>query len=400
MRDSNILSVSMFGGRSITFEGKSIDNMTVRSKSIWTLLEYLIIYRNRTVTHSELIDLLYPDEKSDAPLNALKTLVHRARQVLNSLEYADGKQIIQQYAGGYMWSNEIPMHIDIESFQNAVSEAAALDLDKEAQLELRLKAISLYKGDLLPDSAYETWVVPISSYYHYQYINTVNLALADLLEKGRYSDMIYVAQNALAIDPYEEHLYYYLILALANTNQISIAKAQYENMTQLFLNEFGVSPSNDLQTLYKRISKSDNGVETDLNAIKSLMSEESSNAGAFYCEYEFFKDIYRLEVRSSARKGIPIHICLINADGKDGLRLSNKSLDNVMKKLSDCIKVSLRSGDIYSRYSVSQFVVLLPNANFENSALVMERMTKTYKRQHAHSPASITYSIQTIDTTV
>ena len=397
MSHSNIIYVSMLGGCSLKYDDNLIDRQTVRSRRIWTLLEYLITNRNKTVTQDELIELLYPGDKSDAPLSALKTLVFRTREVLNRLCYTDSKQIIMLRSGGYMWNPDILMDIDVETFENTVNEASSLDSDKNTQLQLRLKAIALYKGDFLADSALETWVVPISAYYRYLYLNIVNLALEELSEQGRFSEIISIAQNSITIYPYEEHLYYYLILALANTNQIATAKAQYESMTKLFYNEFGVTPSTHLQALYKKLSTSDNGVEMDLSIIKSQMTEAEKRSGAFYCEYEFLKDIYRLEARSAARKGTPVHICLLSISGKDGNQLSKRTTNNVMNIFSDIIKNSLRSGDVYSRYSISQYVIILPKADYKNSELIMERIIKKFRQEHTHSPVTTTYSIQTIE---
>ncbi len=392
-----LLSVYTLGGCSIVYEGKSLDFKTVSSKSIWTLLQYLIRHRGRTVTNNELIERLYPEDKSDQPQSALKTLVHRARERLNQLGYLDGKEILGQRSGGYFWNSDIPISVDVEKFEALIQEAAALDGNKKAQLQLRLEAVGLYKGDFLPDFAFEAWVLPISSYYRYLYVNTASLCLEELTEGGQYGAAASLAQSAIAIEPYEERLYYYLILTLIHTNQISAAKAQYEDMAQRFYSEFGVTPSDELQELYKKLLASRNGVELDLNIIKAQMREAGQRSGAFYCEYEFFKDVYRLEVRSAARRGAPIHICLMNISGKDEAPLSKKVHSNVMKKLSESIQAALRSGDVYSRYSVSQYVILLPNASYENSQIVLERILRKFRQNSSYPQAEITYSIQMIN---
>ena len=387
----------MLGGCSLTYGGNTIDSKLIRSKRIWTLIEYLVTYRSREVTQDELIDLLYPDDRSELPLNALKTLVHRARSVLNDLHFVDGKEIIRQCPGGYAWNAELPTSVDADVFESFINEANALDDRPEQQLALRMKAVELYRGDFLPDASAETWVVPITAYYRFLYVNAVNAVLDALAAKNAYKDLIAVAQRAIVIDPYEERLYYYLILALASTDQIPAAKAQYEYLTDLLHREFGVTPSKDLQALYKKITKTGNGIENDLGIIKSQMKEESKKYGAFCCDYDFFKEVYQLEVRSAARLGKPIHLCLITVSDRHGATLTRRTLENVMKKLSESIQKSLRSGDVYSRYSSSQYVVLLPQANADNSKMVMERIIRCYKLDHSHSPAKLDYTIQEID---
>lgn len=393
----NKLYIAMLGGCSLTYGSKTIDSRTIRSKRVWTLIEYLVTFRSRDVKQDELIELLYPDERSDTPLNALKTLVHRARAVLNELYFVDGKDIIRQCPGGYVWNTELPTEIDADVFENTVNEANDPETDSETQLSLRLHAIELYKGDFLPEASAETWVVPITAYYRFLYMNAVNAVLEELAAKGAFRELITVTQRAIAIDSYEERFYYYLILALAGTNQITAAKSQYESLTQMLRREFGVTPSKELQALYKKIAKTGNGIENDLGVIKSQMKEESRKNGAFCCEYDFFKEVYQLEVRSAARHGKPIHLCLLSVSSRRGEALTRRTQENAMRELSESIKRSLRSGDVYSRYSAAQYVILLPQANFENSQLVMERIVRCYKQDHSHSPARLAYTIQEID---
>lgn len=393
----NKLYIALLGGCSLTYGSKTIDSRTIRSKRVWTLIEYLVTFRSRDVKQDELIELLYPDDRSDTPLNALKTLIHRARAVLNELHFVDGKSIIRQCPGGYTWNTDLPTEIDADVFENVAKEANDPKADSEAQLSLRLRAIELYKGDFLPEASAETWVVPIAAYYRFLYINAVNAVLEDLSAKGAFRELIAVTQRAIAIDSYEERLYYYLILALAGTNQIASAKAQYENLTQILRREFGVTPSKELQALYKKITMTGNGIENDLGVIKAQMKEKSRKNGAFCCEYDFFKEVYQLEVRSAARLGRPIHLCLLSVSSRRSEPLTRRTQENVMKKLSESIKHSLRSGDIYSRYSTAQYVILLPQADFDNSQMVMERIVRCYKQDHSHSPARLAYTIQAID---
>ena len=45
-----------------------------------------------------------------------------------------------------------------------------------------------------------------------------------------------------------------------------------------------------------------------------------------------------------------------------------------MERLRASIQKALRSSDVYARYSVSQFILLLSSATFENSEMVMNRI--------------------------
>ena len=393
------IQVSMLGGCSLTYNGSTIDGKLVRSKYIWTLLEYLITYRFRCVAQEELFDLLYSEDKSGTPSGALKTLIHRARETLGRLGFADGKELIIKCAGGYRWNPDVPLEIDTVRFESLIREASALGKDKDEQLKLRLAALDLYKGDYLPEAVTDIWAMSTATYFHFQYMTVVNDVLRELVERERFGDVVSVAGKAIIIDPYDEALYFNLILALANTNRMQAARAQYESVSKLFYGEFGIAPSKELQALYKSLVKSNNGVEKDLSVVSADLCAGEMESGAFFCEYEFFRDIFRLERASAARDGRSIHICIINTDDKDGQPLQKRAQNTAARRLSDCIRNNLRTEDVFSRYSVSQFIILLPLSSRENSEKVIERIVRRFRRENSHSPAALTYSVRTVEAT-
>ena len=83
--ETSVLQVNLFGEFSLTYNGMSIDDSGSRSKKLWMLLEYLLVFRGREVTQNEIIELLWPDEDVSNPANTLKVLIHRIRQTLDQL---------------------------------------------------------------------------------------------------------------------------------------------------------------------------------------------------------------------------------------------------------------------------------------------------------------------------
>jgi len=390
------IKVSMLGGCSLSFEDKMIDGKNVCSRRIWKLIEYLLTYRFRCVAQDELIDLLYQEEKSGKPAGALKTLLHRAREALGRLGYADGKEMIIKCAGGYRWNPEISMDLDTERFESLIRQATLHENDGARRLELQLEALSLYRGDFLPEAASDLWAMSVTAYFHYQYMSVVQEVLQALAARDRNDEVIAVAGKATAIDPYDERLYFNLILALANTNRIQAARTQYERMAKLFYGEFGISPSKELQALYKSLMKTSGGSERELGAVTAELCANETDGGALFCEYEFFRDIFRLERASAERDGRSLHLCLVAAESAGEGQLSAKSLDTAMRRLCVCIRSNLRAGDVFARCSVSQYVVLLPLADLENSERVMERVVKRFHRLNPRSPVELSFSVRTV----
>ena len=397
--DNQILRVSMLGGCSIAWGGRTIDDVSYRSRKPWLLLEYLITFRNRDISQEELVDLLYPNEKGANPTGALKTLVYRVRSMLEDLDYPDSRNMILVARGSYAWNTSLPMELDVDQFELACQKASSPWIAPDEKLETCLAAADLYKGDFLSRTAGEAWVTPLSTYYHSMYIHLVQTTVDLLMARDRWAEVGQLCDQAILIDGYEEFFHYHLIRALVRTGQTQLALEQYKKMHSLFYTELGVTPSADLTSLYREIIKTTKHATSDLPAISQFLRQEDRLTGAFFCELEVFKDIYNLEARSAARSGRSMYLCLITATMRDGSVPPLKLLNSYMDKLADCIQSTLRRGDVVAKYSISQYILLLPQANFENSRKVMERIIKAFSRQYPHSPAVLHYSVQPLDPT-
>lgn len=392
------LYIRMLGGCELEAGGKNISDLTIRSKKLWMPLQYLITFRNRDISQSELIDLVYPDGKSDNPGNALKTLIHRIRNMLDELGYMDGREMIIQSRGTYSWNNSIDFTVDVDEFERLCSAAASYSLSADEKLALYHDAITIYKGDFLPKSSLESWVVQLSAYYHNLYIKAVQNVVEIYKEREQYKEIIEILEPAITIDPYDESLYYNLITAYVNLKNPKAALAEYENMKNLFYREFGVTPSKELTELYREIIKSNRGVEIDLSVIKEDLRESNDSGGAYFCEYEIFKDIYRLEVRTASRTGESVFLCLITLGSKPGnSQPTIKQLNNYTDKLNDCINASLRRCDVFAKYSISQYILMLPTTTYKNCELVMSRLLKRFDRENPRCAMPLSYSIQPLD---
>ena len=393
------LRVCMLGGFSISLGDREINDGDNRSKKVWLLLAYMIYCRNRSISQEELIDLLWGDEEgSSNPVNALKTMFHRVRSLLSQLDPEAGHKLIVRREGSYAWNDALPFSFDVEKFE-ALCKAGALPTAEDAP-EKALEAASLYRGDFLPKLATEPWVVPISAYFHGLYLQTVQMAVPLLENRGRLREASELCRSALAVDPYDEGLYQHLmreLLALGNQREVVQI---YENMSELLFSNFGIMPSDETKSLYREASKTVNEREVSPGTVREQLRESDSIGGALLCDYDFFKIIYQAEARAVARSGDAVHIGLLSVTGAGEEPLAKRSLDRCMDNLQELIRTSLRRGDIASRCSVSQFIVMLPQANYENSLMVMDRIVRAFGRQYPHSPAILHYSVQPLEPNV
>lgn len=393
------LRVSLLGGCAISYGEKTLDLENLRSKKIWQLLGFLVTFRFREISQDELLSIAYAEDASTNPANALKTLIHRVRAALDELGGGlSGKTLILQRGGSYCWNNSIETEADIEGFDRLYASAQT-EKDEDRKLDILLKATRLYKGDYMPKFSLEPWAIPINTYYHSRYLQLVDEALSMLSARSEYDDIVDLCYSAITIEPFSDTLYYNLIDSLVKLGQLQAAMIQYEKTTKLFYREFGVTPPEKLQALYKEILSSTQGVETDITQVQKKLSQDEGR-GAFVCEYEIFKDIYNVEVRAAGRTGRPMHICLITARPLEGRTLSNMAMNEAMQKLISSVKASLRKGDCLARYSVTQLVLLLPLNTNETVERVLHRVTKNYKADYPRSPLSLDYSFQPVEAVI
>ena len=168
-------------------------------------------------------------------------------------------------------------------------------------------------------------------------------------------------------------------------------------MSQLLFDNFGIMPSDETRAIYREAMRTVNDKAVSIITLREQLREPEGSAGALFCDYDFFKVLYHAEARAVARSGDAVHICLLSVTGDQNQELPKRSLDRCMENLQELIRTSLRKGDIAARCSISQYILMLPRANYENSCRVCERIIRAFGRQYPHSPASLHYSVQPLE---
>ena len=141
--------ITMLGGFSLTVAGSTINDSSSRARQLWNLLEYLITFRNRDISHEELISALWPDNRIDNPANALKNLIYRIRSDLAENRVPDSMDFILYKRGTYSYNNSLPTLVDTEEFERLIRTAGNLSLPPEERISLYQAALKLYTGDFL-----------------------------------------------------------------------------------------------------------------------------------------------------------------------------------------------------------------------------------------------------------
>lgn len=387
--------IHMLGDFSITFGDITINESDDHSRKPWGLLEYLIYHHNQMISSDKLIHILWEDRQLANPVNALKTLVVRSRRLLSPFGIR-ANQLLTQKHGAYGWCPNLPFTLDIDEFEQLCMHSEQPGLSDDERLRDLLQALELYKGDFLAASSWDAWVIPVSDHYHSMYLKAALTAAKLLTERRSWHQLAALTRHAVAIEPFNEDFHYTLINALYCSGRPKEALEQYRSTSNLFYDQFAVMPSDRLMTLYSRIQTSCREENTDLTAIQLSLQEDTSAMGAYYCEFSVFRDIYRLERRSVKRTGDSVFLCLMTIAAKGHETPRPSFLKNAMNHLGNAIAASLRRGDAYTRYSSSQYLVLLPSASYEDSKGVMQRIIRNYRKSYNRKELNIHCSIQAL----
>lgn len=386
------IRIRMFGGFSLFVDNECRDRIIGKSRKGMTLLEYLILKYDAIVPNYKLIEVLWPNEESSNPENALKTLISRFRAILNQITPGLGSCIVAS-RGGYRFSLLSGMSVDLFEFEECLKTLEECKtLDSESR-RLFSRVLAIYTGDLLQGNEQEDWAVSSSVNLHGRYIKTVYAYLNLLKNTEEYDEIIRTCRFALETDPFDERLHLELMQALVKTNRNNEALMQYKHVTNMHFRYLGVKPPEGIQEFYKQIMQMGDTLDMNIDAIRSELREYGNVHGAFECEYAVFREIYNLQMRNLERLGSGMYIAMIMITGMDGEIMDPLKLDDIMKGLGTVLKEHLRKGDTITHFSPSQYALLLPTVNMDSGHMIMERIKRFFYQKYPNSNVMFSYRI-------
>ena len=386
----------MLGEFQLFCGGTVVCGREYRSHKVKSLLAYLIHNHNRMVPIDELIDIMDVCKKNAAPVAALRTTLYRMRCAVRPAELMVGSPLIVTRNGMYGWNTDVALELDTEEFEAVCRTGIP---DGSERMERCLRMLELYQGDFLEKLVSEHWVEPIAEHYRSLYLSAVEQAAPILIEAGDARAAAEYCARAMALSPYSEPLCRWMMRAYAASGDIEAAAAAYEQMRSVLYKDLGVTPEDETRKVYQGILCAGQGNILTPDSIRSKLQEKHPASGALICDFTSFRLFYQAEARSAARRGDAIHIGILSVSGRTGAPLSARSLAHIMEQLHNLISEELRTGDIASSCSASQYILMLVQANYENSRMVCERIVKSFFRLHPRSPARINTAVFPLEPT-
>ena len=380
------LVLNMFGGYTLTYGGKPITlgrgNLT---KSV-QLLQLLLLRITNGIAKDELVQALYDWEDVTDANNSLNSMIYRLKNQLVTAGMPK-EDYISIKNGICRWIGSMPVEVDTVKFEACV-EAAQTASGKEKR-ELLETAVNLYRGEFLPQLSNELWVTVESVRLKKLYVSCVH-ELCDLLEeKQEYQQMFNIFKMAAELYPFDEWQEKQ-IDALQKMERYDEAFKIYQDTVKLYSEELGAPPSQKMRELLQKMNGKLLNSENDLMKIQSRLREGEWRNGAYYCAYPSFVDVYRWTCRVIERSGQTVYLmeCILCYE-----ELGHKADKEAEQHLREAIERSLRRGDIYTRYSQSQYMVLLVAVQRENCEVIFERIERRFNELNTNKKCWIEYNV-------
>lgn len=377
-------------GEDAPVQGEASESTPLRQHSF---LQYLCVFHDRDVSQEELIDAVYdPEDGTGDPANTLKNTLYRTRLLLENLGLPDGKKLLRYRRGFYSWAPELTITLDAEEFDRLYDAFYAAAEPMQA-LDAAQKALALYTGEFLSNALNSLWTVSLRTYYHGKYMKLARDVAEILYEQGRLEEGIELCRATTTADPFDEENQLLMMKLYHAAGLTQVAIQHYEKIRTLFMNQLGVTLSEELSDFYRKLTRSDEPRELDLHNIREQLLEHDPVDGAYFCEYSVFQNMYRLIARSTVRSGQAIQLAMTVLYDQKGEPLPPQRCTEPMDVLHDAIYRALRTGDIFARYSRDQYLIMLPSSSYENAAMALERVIASFQRTLSGMTTQVQYSI-------
>jgi len=377
----NRLEICTLGRFSVKKDDVLLSAVTGRLSKQWELFMYLLAHKEKLSPVEDIQDALWPEDEFTDPGKNLKNQVHRLRKKIDDAPITNNDSTVVYSNGCYSWNRATSYWLDAEVFEALCTEARSLaDKDPAEAASKYREAISLYRGDFLPEFAQPEWVLPVRHYYRQLFLRSV-LELLDLcMERKEYSEVAKICEKTFLIEKYDEDLHQRYIEALLEEGKTAQARAQYQYITALLYREFGAKPSSEMQRLYRLIKAKIGGIDLDFTDIRELLIEYQAADGALFCDADSFELICRLEKRRAKRANKPVSVATITLTGPDFRMPPPLELQEAMKSLEQVLLNNLRHGDVFSHWNESQFVVLLVDVDVKRAEVILQRIKDQFSK--------------------
>lgn len=372
------LQVKMFGGFSARYGDEVLSFGRQRDSKFRQLFLILMTRPGQEFSKRDIAGSLYGQEEVEDPNASLNNTIFRLRRYLELSPLPSGDYLILN-EGVLRFDGGIAMESDVWSFENAAREFEQ-EQGEADRVDLCRKACELYQGEFLPWLSNEQWVIEKSRNYQKLYFRMLGYLLRRLKEDGDYKSMEQVAAQGAKLYPCEG----WELWQIESLNALGRRKEAEEvyRKTVAYVQETGGFLSQKQQERFREMETRIRRPEGTNAEICRCLLEQEPKQGAYACTLPGFSDCFRMLKRVIAREGNSFSLILCTIlDGTGHPATDRAYCEKQGKKLCVCFQKHLRRGDVYTRYSSGQYLLLCIGAEKENVAEIKTRIDMDFRKR-------------------
>lgn len=226
------------------------------------MLAMLLLHAGRTVPVERLAEAVWCGERPSTYRNQLQASVSRLRRQLSQPD-----QVIATDPAGYRFRVD-PQQVDAYRFRSLVTEARAAAADRrepDAQ-DCYRAAAGLWRGPA-PVDVDSDLVREMGATLEVEREQALEECLETELALGGAGELVSELTELVRRYPYRERLHAVLMRALYRAGRTADALAAYRHARQLFHDELGTEPGNELQQLHQAILNQDPELYAEVPAL-------------------------------------------------------------------------------------------------------------------------------------
>lgn len=125
--------------------------------------------------------------------------------------------------------------------------------------------------------------------------------------------------------------------------------------------------------------------------------QEEDTEGALICDKDYFKFLYKLEIRNSKRhEESNIGLGIITIENTGYKPLKEDEIETAMDSLKNIMLNTFRKGDVLSQWNDKQLVFLLYNVKEENLDRIMDRLKTKFETEKKSSKVDLNIKCKNI----
>ena len=181
----------------------------------------------------------------------------------------------------------------------------------------------------------------------------------------------------------DTRIYEYKLYAYYKTKKIDQAIQFYRQTVDYYYSKFGVEVSTKFKEIYKMIIDSSSVSQVNVDQLEKTLVVDNSSEQTFYCDFDIFKNIYQINVRF-ARRTMKARVLALLTIVDQSNSLSEKELIQEADILKKVIANNLRKNDVFSKFNMTQYSLILAVPNVEGAQVAIDRIINRFNEKKKH----------------